>query len=100
MGNRSIEWCQKDQEIHTIDSRLWKGTTCYAFIAEDFQFFTRDKQPLYDKTNLTWESIGYVTIRFRKEKKEHNYEVLSYFKNEANPAFCPIHVALSILLLI
>ena len=97
VGYRSIEWCQQHHhKFQTIENRLWTGPTCYAFIDEDFQFFTSDKQPIYDKTTLTWDSIGYVIIRFRKQKINRNYEVVSYFRDTINPAFCPVHAALRI----
>ena len=97
VGYRSIEWCQQHHhKFQTIENRLWTGPTCYAFIDEDFQFFTSDKQPIYDKTNLTWDSIGYVTICFRKQKNNRNYELVSYFRDTINPAFCLVHAALRI----
>jgi hypothetical protein len=97
VGYRAIEWCQKLQkEYLQITHSNWKGPTSYAFIAEDFQFFKGNKQPIYDLTNISLDDIVYVTIRFRKQKNDQNGETVPYYRDFANPAFCPVHAALRI----
>ena len=98
VGYRSIEWCQKTQKsYHKIEHPNWEGPLSYAFIAEDFQFFNKHKQPIYnDIDRISIDDIAYVEIRFRKQKNNKNYEVIPYYKDELNPAFCPVHAVLRI----
>ena len=97
VGYRSIEWCQtKLQEFETIDHPNWDGPRSYAFVSEDFCFFTKKKRRVDILTPATIAEITYVTIRFRKQKNNRNYEIIPYHKDSTNPAFCPVGAAIRI----
>jgi hypothetical protein len=97
VGYRSIEWCQTTQKQYLkIDHPTWDGPKSYAFIADDFQFYNKLKQPVHDPTNVSIDDIDYVTIRFRKQKNDRNYEVIPYLKDYENPTFCAVRAALRI----
>ena len=77
VGYRSIEWCQHTQkEYSTIDHPNWEGPKLYAFIAEDFLFYTAKKEPLTKHEGLNLEDIKHFTIRFRKQKNGVNGEIV------------------------
>lgn len=96
-GYRSIEWCQtKQREYLKIDHPNWEGPRAYAFIADDFQFYNAQKQPLSDLANTTLLDIAYFTLRFRKQKNNRNYEMIPYYADSSSPAFCPVAAAFRI----
>ena len=97
VGYRGIEWCQDTLKSFTkIIHDNWTGPLAYAFIEEDFQFYTADKihVPHINITSQSYASIDHVMIRFKKQKNDRNYEVIPYMKDAANPAFCPIRAIL------
>ena len=99
VGYRSIEWCQTTQKAYEeIDHANWEGPTSYAFIADDFQFFNALRQRIHKPTQASMDAIAYIAIRFRKQKNDRNYEIIPYYKDTANPAFCPVGAALRIYL--
>ena len=64
---RGIEWCQTTQKRYLdINHPLWVGPKSYAFVPDDFTFFTKNKQQvkLFTPTSIT--TIVYVIIRFCK----------------------------------
>ena len=97
VGYRSIEWCQTTQQkFETIEHPNWEGPKSYAFISEDFQFFTEAKVRIHILTPASVARIAYVTIRFRKQKNDRNYEIIPYYKDDTNPTFCPVGAAVRI----
>ena len=97
VGFRGIEWCQETQNKYkTIDHPNWEGPKSYAFIAEDFQFFTTDKTQVFTLSEHSIETIAYVVIRFRKQKNNRNYEIIPYYRDDKNPSFCPVSAAIRI----
>ena len=97
VGFRGIEWCQETQhEYKTIDHPGWEGPKSYAFIADDFQFFTTDKRQVHTLSDESIKTIAYVVIRFRKQKNNRNYEIIPYYRDEQNPSFCPVAAAIRI----
>ena len=95
-GYRGIEWCQETlKDFEKIEDKLWSGPLSYAFIEEDFQFFTDEKVhiPNHTITADSYPSIGYVMIRYKKQKNDRNMEVIPYMKDADNPAFCPVRAA-------
>jgi hypothetical protein len=40
--------------------------------------------------------VAYVAVRFRKQKNDVNNEIVPFYKDAANPAFCPVGEALRI----
>lgn len=98
VGYRGIEWSQTtQQEYLKIEHPNWEGPASYAFIAEDFQFINKLKQPITDDlTSVSIDDVDFVSVRFRKQKNNMNYEVIPYYKDSVNPEFCPVHAALRI----
>lgn len=97
VGYRSIEWCQvKQRDYHKIDHPNWEGPRSYAFIADDFQFYNAQKQPIYDLAEAAPSDISYFTLRFRKQKNNRNYELIPYFRDLHNPEFCAVEAAFRI----
>ena len=97
VGYRGIEWCQTTQsDYERITHKNWKGPRSYAFISDDFTFSTEDKKQIHVLTPATIATIAYVTIRFRKQKNNRNYEIIPYSRDRANPAFCPVCAAIRI----
>ena len=97
VGFRGIEWCQETQHTYKeIDHPCWEGPKSYAFIADDFQFFTKDKRQVHTLSEESIKTIAYVIVRFRKQKNNRNYEIIPYYRDEENPAFCPVNAAICI----
>ena len=97
VGFRGIEWCQITQKRYLrIIYPNWEGPDSYAFITDDFQFFTEEKQQIHILTPATIAGISYVIIRFRKQKNDRNYEAIPYYKDNTNPTFCPVASAIRI----
>jgi len=97
VGFRGIEWCQTTQKRYLrITHPNWEGPDSYAFITDDFQFFTEEKQQIHILTPANIARISYVIIRFRKQKNDRNYEAIPYYKDNTNPTFCPVASAIRI----
>jgi hypothetical protein len=99
-GFRSIEWCQKSStRITKVDApidHLWTFSSTYAFIPQDFDFFAEDKRRLPFSADLDISRVAYVAVRFRKQKNDMNNEIVPFYRDTANPAFCPVGAALRI----
>ena len=97
VGFRGIEWCQISQkQFLKIEHPNWEGPNSYAFISGDFQYFTKTKQQVHKLTTTTIATIEYVVIRLRKQKNDRNYEVIPYYRDHDNSAFCPVAAAIRI----
>ena len=97
VGFRGIEWCQTTQKQYLkINHPLWEGPKSYAFVSDDFTFFTDNKQQVTVFTTTSITTIAYVIIRFRKQKNNRNYEAIPYYRDNANPTFCPVASAIRI----
>ena len=93
VGYRGIKWCQVGlKDFKKILHPLWKGPISYALTEDNFQFFTADKVhvPTSTITEASYATISYVMVRFKKQKNDRNYEVIPYYKDTDNPAFCPL----------
>ena len=96
-GYRTIEWCQKTMQAYEkITHPNWQGPSSYAFIAEDLIFYNTDKVHITDISAVTIDDVLYVYVRYRKQKNNQNGEVIPYYKDNTNPAFCPVRAALRI----
>lgn len=99
-GFRSIEWCQKSgTNVTKVEPRmahLWTSSLTYAFILSDFEFYTEDKRKLVFSLDLDMSLVAYVAIRYRKQKNDVNNEVVPFYRDSVNPAFCPVGAALRI----
>ena len=94
VGFRGIEWCQTTQKKYLkIDHPLWVGHRSYAFVSNDFTFFTDNKLQITVFTPTSITTIAYVIIRFRKQKNNRNYEAIPYYRDNVNPTFCPVAAA-------
>ena len=96
-GPRAIEWCQKNlTEYERIDHPYWRDKAdSYAFIAADFVFLNRHKQPILDLANATIDDVYYVQIRWRKQKNNDNGQIIPYVRT-ASLRFCPVLAAFRI----
>merc|ERR1712197_113669 len=96
-GCRSIEWCQRTQKAYLrIDHPNWKGPDSYALIGEDVLFHNSRKQLIPEPCDVDPDTIDHITVRFRKQKNNLNYYVISYKRDSTNPQFCPVLAALRI----
>ena len=75
---------------------LWTLSATYTFILEDFKFFIEDKRRLVFSLDLDLSRVAYVAIRFRKQKKDVNNKSVPFYRDAANPVFCPVGAALRI----
>ena len=75
---------------------LWVGPRSYAFVSDDFTFFTDNEQQVTVFTPTSITTIAYVIIRFRKQKNNRNYEAILYYRDKVNPTFCPVAAAIRI----
>ena len=97
VGFRGIEWCQTTQRrFLEINHPNWDGPKSYAFISEDFTFYTASRIKVSTLTTTTIITIDYVVIRFRKQKNNRNYEIIPYFRDVKKPTFCPVAAAIRI----
>jgi hypothetical protein len=68
VGFCSIEWCLKSSTrittVNALMDHLWTLSAIYAFILEDFGFFTEDKHKLVFLLDIDLSQVAYVTIRF------------------------------------
>ena len=97
VGYRSVEWNQVTQkEYLKIDHPNWTEFNSYAFTAEDFLFYNDQRQLIQNIADAPLDHITFVTIRFCKQKNNVNGEIIPYYKDMANPAFCPVNTALNI----
>ena len=86
-----MEWCQtKQTDYLKIDHPAWDGPASYALTADDIQFFTKDKKRIHNVSNVSIDDIDHVTIQFKKQKNDRNFEVIPYNKYLENPSFCPV----------
>ena len=63
---------------------------------DNFDFFVEDKRKLLFSLNLDLSRVVYVAIRFHKQKNDINNEVVPFYRDAANLAFCPVGAALKI----
>ena len=77
-------------------THLWTPSWTYAFIFSDFEFYTEDKRNRVFALDLDLSLVAYVAIRYRKQKNNVNNEVVPFYRDTVNPAFCPVGAALRI----
>ena len=75
---------------------LWTSSPTYAFIFTNFVFYTEDKRKLVFALDLDLSLVAYVAIRYCKQKNDINNEVVPFYRDTVNLAFCPVGAALRI----
>lgn len=94
-GLRLSEWCQTSQsKFARIEA--WPGQPPYAFVAGDFTFYGHHMHRFDSTGNIAIELIESVGITFRKQKNSDNGQVLTFNRDNANPAYCPVRAAFRI----
>ena len=83
---RSIKLCQKTmKDYDKVDRPNWNGLSSYAFIMVDVESSNHYNQSLNDRTGLTLDDILYFKLRFKKQKNDRNFKIISYYKDIENP---------------
>ena len=90
-GFRASEWAQSRKlSYDLIDDKDWRESR--AMIDADFVFFNRQGH-LLDKDSSRTADAYRVDIRWRVQKNKSNGEVISFWRHERDPDWCPVAAA-------
>ena len=94
-GFRQSEWCQTSQSsFKRIEE--WPGQPPLAFIMSDIIFMDKNKRRINLTSSTSHDDVFYIAIRWRKQKNGENGEEITFARDLANPAFCPVLATLRI----
>ena len=95
-GHRCAEWCQTTK---TTFRRLedWPDQPAQAFLVTDFVFLNKSGRRLSHRQVLNGTHVHYVKITWRYQKNGDHGQEITYARDYANPAFCPVLAAVRII---
>jgi hypothetical protein len=89
-GFRSAEWAQTRKTTFERISR--DNNAARAMIDEDFVFFD-DQGRLLEKTAANAKRVRRVDVCWRVQKNGQNGEIISYWRDDEDPRWCPVRAA-------